>query len=692
MNIVSPYPIWYFIFCVILGAILAFLLYRKDKKLSEFSKLTKGVLFSLRFLCISLLAAMLLSPLLKYFNKTVEKPIIIIAQDNSASMNMAADSVFVKGDLQQQLAAVKNKLEENYRVESYLFDEKINDENEAPDFSGKITDFDVLFESIAQRFVNRNVGGLLLISDGIYNQGNSPVYSTQELEFPIYTLGVGDTTKYVDVQVRNLRNNKLAFLGNEFPVQVDLKTQKFQSTSLKLSVFRGAKLIKNQQVTNLQPNGVATQRLTLKADVVGKQQYTIVVESVDGERNTLNNRINFYIDVLDGRQKVLLLGMSPHPDLGALKAGINSNENYELISSIYSEYSGSFDQFDLIILHQSANGKLVPIDQKMKKLLAESKPLMLFGGGWKDVELLKNISGKSTNGSAVNDVQAEVNESFSLFTVDEDIRKLSNFPPVATEANQVVKSNGNQTLLTQKVGSVTTSYPLLSFYEVQDAKLGRFGGEGIWKWRIASFQEFGSHDVFNRFVGKVVQYMAIKSDRSFFRVSTVNELYENEAINFSAQLFNPSYELVNDADVNLELTNQEGRKFTFTMNRLGETYQLNIPSLEPSTYNYTATTTFQGKRYNETGVFTVKELRLEAINTEANHQLLFQLAKRTNGEMLTLSDLSKFPERIANREDVTSVSYMNEEVKDIINLQWIFYLLLALLSIEWFIRKRGGAY
>jgi len=692
VNIVSPYPIWYFIFCVILGAVLAFLLYRKDKKLSEFSKLAKGVLFGLRFLCISLLAAMLLSPLLKYFNKTVEKPIIIIAQDNSASMKMAADSAFVKTDLQLQLAEVKSKLEENYRVESYIFDENISTSDESPDFSGKVTDFDVLFESIEQRFVNRNVGGLLLISDGIYNQGNSPIYSTQSLDFPVFTLGVGDTNKYVDVQLRNLRNNKLAFFGNEFPVQLDIKTQKFKSKTVKLSVFRKGKLISSKQVSGLKTNGVSIQQLKLKADVAGKQRYTVVVESVEGERNTLNNRINFYIDVLDGRQKVLLLGMAPHPDLGALKAAIKSNENYELTSSIYSEYTKSFDQFDLLMLHQSANSKLVSIDQKMKQILGSSKPLLLFGGGWKNVELLKDISGKSGGRNTVNEVQANVNESFSLFTVDKDIRKLSNFPPLTAEANQVVKSNGNQTLLTQKIGDVQTAYPLLSFYELQEVKMGRFTGEGIWKWRMAGFQEYGNHDLFNRFVGKVIQYMAVKSDRSFFRVSTTNELYENESINFSAQLFNPSYELVNDADVNLELKNQDGERFTFTMNRSGETFQLNIPRLEPSTYSYTATTSFQGKMHSEKGVFTVKELRLEAMNTEADHQLLFQLAKRTNGEMLSLAELSDFSALIENREDVTAVSYMNEEVQDIISLKWIFFLILGLLSVEWFIRKRGGAY
>jgi len=692
VNIVSPYSIWYFVFCIILGATLAFLLYRKDQKLSEFSNIIVGLLFSLRLICISVLAAMLLSPMLKYFSKTLEKPIIIIAQDNSGSMNLASDSTFVKSGLQQELVAIKTSLEKDYRVESYLFDEKVSIEEESPDFSGKITNFDVLFESIEQRFVNRNVGGLLLVSDGIYNQGNSPIYSTQTLAFPIFTLGVGDNTKYVDVQVRNLRSNKLAFLGNEFPIQFDLKTQKCKTSSLKFSVFRGGKQIKTQQANNLKPNGIATQRLALKAEVVGKQQYTIVVESVDGERNIQNNRINFYIDVLDGRQKVLLLGMAPHPDLGAIKAGINSNENYELVSSIFSEFSGSFDSFDLVILHQSANGKIVPIGQRMKDLIAESKPLLLMGGGWKNIELVKDISGKSTGRNTVNDAQAEVNESFSLFTIDADVRKVESFPPLTTEANQIVKSNGNQTLLTQKIGSVTTSHPLLSFYEMQDVKLGRFSGEGIWKWRMASYQEFGSHDVFNRFIGKVVQYIAIKSDRSFFRVSTVNELYENEAINFSAQLFNPSYELVNDADVNLELTDEEGKNFTFILNRSGESYELNIPSLEPSTYSYTATTNFQGKRYSEKGVFTVKELRLEALDTEANHQLLLQLAKRSNGEMLGLNELSKFPEIITNREDVTSVSYMNEEVQDIINLKWIFFLLLILLSVEWFIRKRGGAY
>ncbi len=54
--------------------------------------------------------------------------------------------------------------------------------------------------------------------------------------------------------------------------------------------------------------------------------------------------------------------------------------------------------------------------------------------------------------------------------------------------------------------------------------------------------------------------------------------------------------------------------------------------------------------------------------------------------------LDQLNKNILAREDISSISYLNEEVEEIINLRWIFYILIGLLSIEWLIRKRGGAY
>jgi hypothetical protein len=60
------------------------------------------------------------------------------------------------------------------------------------------------------------MGGVVLMSDGIYNAGISPLYST--FNFPVYTLGIGDTLQHVDVAIKNVSYNKIAYEGNKFPV------------------------------------------------------------------------------------------------------------------------------------------------------------------------------------------------------------------------------------------------------------------------------------------------------------------------------------------------------------------------------------------------------------------------------------------------------------------------------------------
>jgi len=41
---------------------------------------------------------------------------------------------------------------------------------------------------------------------------------------------------------------------------------------------------------------------------------------------------------------------------------------------------------------------------------------------------------------------------------------------------------------------------------------------------------------------------------------------------------------------------------------------------------------------------------------------------------------------------VKSVTYTKKRFSDVVNLFWVFLIILALLSSEWFIRKRYGSY
>ena len=119
---------------------------------------------------------------------------------------------------------------------------------------------------------------------------------------------------------------------------------------------------------------------------------------------------------------------------------------------------------------------------------------------------------------------------------------------------------------------------------------------------------------------------------------------------------------------------------------------MNISALPIGSYNYVSTTELAGKTFTEKGQFSVKKIQLESAETTANHNLLFQLAIESGGKVVYPKDLNKLKEILQQREDLVATTYLEEELEEIINMKWIFFILISLLSFEWFIRKFGGAY
>ncbi|MEQ8623718.1 MAG: hypothetical protein RJQ00_07905 [Vicingaceae bacterium] len=692
MNIVSPYPVWYFIFCILLGAIYAFVLYRKDKKLDEFNSLLIGLLAFFRIVSVSIICVLLLSPLVKYFSRTVEKPIVVIATDNSSSMMMNTDSSSSSLDLNESISSLRSSLAQQFSVETFLFDQEPIEQDSFAKYDGSITNYQHLFSALEDRFVNRNVSGLVLISDGIYNQGSNPLYLTNKLSYPIYTVAVGDTKTFKDAILSQVRNNKIAFLDNNFPVEFDLKILDAKNEKISFRVIKNENVVFSESFITNSDDYLKTIQINLEANQVGVQKYTIEVLPLDKERNLINNRLDFYIDILDGRQKVSLLAVAPHPDLAAIKRSIKKNKNYELKSALLDDFENHNDA-DLIILHNSSSIDQ-PLSGALKNIISSDVPLFILGDGWDNLGVQFGIAASfSKNRSQQNETYPQLNQSFSLFTISEELEEqLSRFPPLNGFSANVDQKNANTTLFYQQIGKVKTKFPLLVFYEKEGRKVGRLFANGIWKWAMNDFVDNQSHENFNELISKIIQYLAIKSDRSNFRVNTSNEYFENEEIVFDAQVFNQSYELVNEEDVDIKLIDEDDKQYKFSFNRNKNAYQLSIPALPASRYKYIATTNLQGITYNENGTFTVKELKLEQIETIANHNLLYQLSEQTGGKLVYPENIQKINELFAERSDINSISYVNEEVEDLINIRWIFFVIAGLLIIEWFIRKRGGAY
>jgi hypothetical protein len=222
------------------------------------------------------------------------------------------------------------------------------------------------------------------------------------------------------------------------------------------------------------------------------------------------------------------------------------------------------------------------------------------------------------------------------------------------------------------------------------AKSGFICGEGFWKWRMYD-AALSDQKVTSALAGKIIQYLAAKEDRSRFRINGNKRFDENEPVKLDAEVYNESYELINTVDVQIAIRNAQGRTFNYSFGRNGNAYSLDAGMLPVGNYTYEATAAVGNKVQRVKGQFAVVPLQVEFLQTTADHQLLNEIASSTGGRMIYPAQVSRLEQLLKDNETIKPVIYKQEDIRSWINLKWIFFLVLALLSVEWFIRKWNGS-
>jgi len=692
-SLITLYPVWLLILCILAGSAYATLLYFREKE-SGFNRLTTRTLAILRGTVVTLVAFLLLSPLLKSTSRYTEKPIVLLALDNSGSIAMSRDSAYYKKEFATEFKNLADKLSKKFDVQTYTFGDKLTDGLNA-DFSEKQTDMSGLFSELKDRYSNRNLAALVLAGDGIYNRGADPLYASADAPYSIYTVAMGDTTQQKDIVISRVNFNRIAFLGNDFPLEITITAYKCQGSQSKVSVSSGEQQLftANMKVNNQRFTQTFT--TTLTASKPGIQRYRISVSPVKGEISTVNNYQDIFVEVLDGRQKILLLHSAPHPDIAALKQAIEKNRNYSVDNFMLSDFNGSISSYSLVILHQIPSLSDVGF-QVTNQLKSSTVPVLYFIGTQSNIQaynsLMTGLLIPETK-STFNEATAFLNTDFTLFSLAPDINQMiPEFPPLHVPFSQYKPGTASQVLLYQKIGSVNTRIPMILFNQGVDRKSATITGEGIWRWRLSNYIKTGNQQVFDELFSRIIQYLAVKEDKSQFRVILKNNFNENEAIEIDAELYNDSYQLVNDPEVSIIITDENKKNYPYSFTRTPNAYYLNAGNLPPGEYSYKAATSFAGKAFQKTGIFTIMSLNIESLNTVANHVLLNNIAVRNNGKMVYPSQLDQVEQLLTARDDLKTIAYTQKRYTDLVSFIPFLMLLLLLLSAEWFIRKRNGSY
>jgi len=541
---------------------------------------------------------------------------------------------------------------------------------------------------------------LILASDGIFNEGSNPLYGVKKIGAPVFTVALGDTTAQVDLILKRVLHNNIAYLGDKFSIQIDVSARNLagKNTSLEISKLNNSAptVLKRVNLRINKGDYFHTEEVVLDANVAGVQRYRVRLLPTAGEATTANNSKDFYIDVLDARQKILILADSPNPDISAIRQSLGSNKNYEIEVAYGKSPPNDLAKYSFAILHQLPSKKFA-VSNVLKQLKNSKTPHLFIAGNNSNIPALNAaqplVNIKAT-GDNSNNVTPILGNNFNLFTLGEDlISNIKKYPPLSVPFGDFDGSSIGETLLLQEIKKVETQYPLLSIGEESGTKVGLLCGEGIWRWRLFDFLSNENHDTFDELFSKVVQYLSVKEDKRKFRVSIPKNIFkENEEVILDGELYNSSYELINTPEASVTIKSASGKEYNYTFSKTQNAYTLNAGILPVGNYSFTAQTTFTGEKHNYKGQFSVQPIQLELYNTTADHKLLNLLSDEFGGKTLSPSEIPKLAQQLKDNPALKPIIYQTTTTKSVMDLKWIALLILFLFSLEWFLRRYFGTY
>jgi len=668
----------YIILSGILALILALFQYIfKSKKTTKIY----WFLAFLRFVTIFSVLLLLINPKFDKISFYDEKPNLIVAIDNSESisyLNQSQNTTDLIETLKQN-----EQLKDNFNLEFYTFGKSVNP-SDSLGFNEKQSNIAQVFGRLSEVY-NNSVSPTLLITDGNQTYGYDYEFMTSKYKQAVFPVILGDTTTYTDVKIQQLNVNRYAYLKNKFPVEIIATYNGNNPVNSLLRVKSGNTTVFSQPISFSKSQTSQIVNLNLPANRVGVGSYKAEIIPLDNEKNIVNNIKNFAVEVIDQKTNVAIVSDIIHPDLGALKKSIESNEQRQAVILNSIDFLKQSKDFQLVIAYQPTNN---------------------FRSLFKEIERLKLnkfvITGTKTNWSLLNQLQTNynqkitnqtesfqpaVNQNYSTFIIDD--LNFDEFPPLQSEFGETTFTVPFETLLFKTINGTQIEEPLLSTFEISDKREALLLGEGIWRWRAQSYLDEKSFNTFDNFIGKLVQYLSSKQRRSRLNVNYESFYNGNDNVKITAQYFNKNYEFDANANINIVLNNKlsnDTKTYPFVLKNTN--YQVDLSGLEAGEYSFTVRTS--NGNVSKSGELKILDYNVEQQFLNANVTKLQSLATNSDGKSYFIDDTSTIINDLLTDSRFATIQKSSKKVVPLLDWKYLLALIALSLATEWFIRKYNG--
>ncbi len=692
----------------------------------------------------------MLRPTLVYTHTEKQAATLVVLVDQSRSMTVP-DAV---GDKTRwdalrltltDAAPALAKLQNEFELKAYAFDSDVHEVRaekgaiELPDEpAGRQTAIGAAIDEVLRREAGKRLLGVVLLSDGAQRafapHDLPPQIAATRLKrlgYPMFTFPFGQSRglgEARDVAVKDLVVSPNVFVKNELAITGDVRVDGYVNIDIPVRVLfetsPGKMEVVAEQKIRAEADGqLVPIRLSYIPEVPGEHKLTLEAVAQPGELVTTNNELSTFVNVLKGGLNVLYIEGTLRVEQKFIRRALDSSRDIKVdyvrldprdSKTRPADFADRFKpgKYDAYILGDVDStafeaGELADLADCVNR----GAGLIMLGGfqtfgpgGYDDTPLAKvlpvgmdRLERQTPDEPMRADVQLPgplkmqptklglMHFALRLAGKPSENQTLWSKLPPLEGANKFHDLAPGATVL----ADAGPDKPLLVAHSFGAGRVMAFAGDSTWRWWMSGFES--AH---KRFWRQIVLWLARKDQTQEGTVwirMPQRRFAPSQRVEFSVGATSPIGDPITDAEFKAEIVLPDGKtRKELPLARQSEQMVGSFSDTDAAgDYAIEVTAAKKDQPLGSARArFLVSHQDLELDNASADAATMGSLAAMTGGKSLAPEEL---PALIRSLTENTEQLDVQRETKKTFWDTWAFFLtVVALLGVEWYLRKRWG--
>jgi len=563
--------------------------------------------------------------------------------------------------------------------------------------------------ALAAAPAGQDAGAVVIVSDGAVNAGEDPVAVASALGLPVHAVVVGRAGA-PDRVVTEVESQGVARVGRPTVVRARVTSTEERGAPMTVRLLEDGRELARAQV--VAPGGTeATAEFQVVPTRPGLALWTARVDSLPGELTNANDARQIAVEVSPGRLGVLLVSGGLNWDLAFLRRALLGDSSLAVTS--FARERGGWRALErragpggapsaaslrgqaVVMLDAVAPAEVgADFDRALAAFVRAGGGLLVLGGpapglarygaGTLGTDLAVTLEGAL---GARGGTPQPAFEARELLDWDPDpargARAWSAVAPLA-ELAPVRLGAGDRVL----IGSAGGGPPLLFARHVGRGQALFVNGTGLWRWSLSGVDELTAER------GRVLwrrlaHWLAEPAQAEPLRVRPERWLAAGgEPVRLFATLQDSAFRPVAGGEVLAEVQDAAGHSRPVRFEpRAGGSYEAVLEDLPSARYRLSARAVRGGRELGRaTTEFAVDRWSLELARSLPDSAALAAVARATGGRVTDAGQVERWARTLPTR----ALARGRVESRRLWESPWVFALVVGLLSVEWFWRRRRG--